>query len=158
MFVVCLFCLWRQFYFCHGTSDGFLHHIMFFLYHSSLLWFFSCSSDQCLFGIHDLGAWSSLLGLLQNQGNFIGKFQLVYSLWPQHSIKKNENQLFKYFNSNISVSHKRDQINRYCTPWSIQVKVTTVILQWVSPLIFFYIQSVSPTEVRNQMFSRGSPK
>ena len=31
-----------------------------------------CSRDQWVFGRHDPGAWSFLIGLIQNQGNFIG--------------------------------------------------------------------------------------
>ena len=91
MLVVCLFCLWRQLYIFHAMSDGFLQHVR-FCFHIINIFFdhLVCSSNQWIFGRHDLGALSFLLGLLQNQGNFIGQFQLIYSLFPQHYIKRNE--------------------------------------------------------------------
>ena len=46
---------------------------------------------------HDIGAWSFLLGLLQNQINFNGNFQIVYSLFPQQSIKCNESPVIQIF-------------------------------------------------------------
>ena len=44
------------------------------------------SSDQCRFGIHDIGAWSSLPGLLQNQSNFL----IVIKLSFKRTIKFNK--------------------------------------------------------------------
>ena len=57
--------------FCNGRSDGSLHHIRFFP-HDINPFFDKCfgSSDQWLFVRHDLGAWSYLPGLLQNQSIF----------------------------------------------------------------------------------------
>ena len=72
-------------------------------------------------------------------------------------LSKTKVQLFKAFSSNIFVSHKTDQISRSWPPQAIQAKITTVILQGVNPLSYFYIQSVSPTEASNQMFAKGSP-
>ena len=73
MLGIFLFRLWRQFYFFHVMSDGFLHHIRFCLYIIDT--FFDnlvCSSDQWLFGRHDLGARYFLFGFLKNRSNFIG--------------------------------------------------------------------------------------
>ena len=58
---------------------------------------FLCSSDQWVFGIHDLGTWYFLPGFLQNEVNFTKTFQLVYSLFQQQSIKRNEIPVIQSF-------------------------------------------------------------
>ena len=54
-------------------SDGSFYHIIFcFRIINPFFDHLYCSGDQWLIGIHDTGSWSFLIGLIQNQCNFIG--------------------------------------------------------------------------------------
>ena len=159
----------RQFYFCNGMSDGFLDQIR-FCFHLIIPFFdyFVCSCDQLLLERHDIGAWSFLPGLIQNQSNFTGKFHLVYSLFPQQSSMRNKSPMiqsfsFKYCfitqtwsnypflaslgkpsgynNRNFAWGYLTDifYINRFH-----QLKRTTKILQGVSSRSFFFSTWVTP--------------
>ena len=85
---------------------------------------------------YDIGAWSSLPGLLQRQNIFNGKFQLVYSLWPQDLNTHNKSLVIQFFPFKYCVSHKPDQMIRSWTPYAIQLKRTTGILQGFHSLSF----------------------
>ena len=114
-------------------SDDFLHHIK-FCFHIINTFFdhLVCSSDQCIFGIHDLGAWYFLLGLLQNQSNFIVSFQLIYSLFPQQYIKRNESSIIERF------------FFKYC-------RITQT---WWNLFLLAFLGN--PSEYNNCNFARGS--
>ena len=102
-------CLWFvcfveffNFICCNGMSDDLLHLIRFFHVINPFFEHFVCSSDQWFFGRHDLNDCFSPPGLPQNQSNSTGKFQLVYSLFPQQSTTcnkspANQSFYFKYF-------------------------------------------------------------
>ena len=158
---------------CNGRSDGFLHHIRFcFHVMSSFFYHFVCSSDQWIFGRHDLGAWSYLPGLLQRKNNFTVKFQLVYRLFPQPPATRNKSPVIQIFSfkycfvtqtwSNqlflASFGNPAEDNNRNFARGSLaklffifnhfnQIKQTTKILKWVPPRSLFF----SPTgSLQNQ--------
>ena len=91
--------------FNNGRSDGFPHHIR-FCSHFSIPFFanYFGSGDQWSFGRHDIGAWSSLPGLLKNKSNFLIVKNLVsnvlvisISIQPrsQHSTRLNKSPVIK---------------------------------------------------------------
>ena len=67
-------------------------------------------------------------------------------------------QLFKVFSSNIVVSHKPDQICRSFPPQAIQVKITTVILQGVTPMIFFILNQFHQLKQSTKILQGVSPR